>query len=154
MQTSVFLLEDVTMEGNSFIAATGFGVGLTILVAASDAKAAEAVISSYQGAWLAGGSDCAEIYSSTGKETAFKKPVDIFAPAFIIFGNRLMTPQATCQIKSVRQTGNRQRFILSCANAVAGSEVRVLMATQPDGSLKRYFNEEDMVGTEYKRCSR
>jgi hypothetical protein len=32
--------------------------------------------------------------------------------------------------------------------------VRVLMAPQPGGSLRRYFNEQDSVGTEYRRCSR
>jgi hypothetical protein len=28
------------------------------------------------------------------------------------------------------------------------------MAPQPDGSLKRYFNEQDTTGTLYQRCSR
>jgi hypothetical protein len=37
---------------------------------------------------------------------------------------------------------------------VAGNEVRVLMAPQPDGSLRRYFNEQDTTGTQYQRCSR
>jgi hypothetical protein len=32
--------------------------------------------------------------------------------------------------------------------------VRVLMALMPDGSLKRYFNEQDATGTAYQRCSR
>jgi hypothetical protein len=97
--------------------------------------------------------DCAEVYSSGGKETSFKKPIDIFAPASIIAGNRLRTPQASCRIKSVRPSSDRQRLVLDCANAVAGNEVRVLMAPQPDGSLKRYFNEQDTAGSSYQRCS-
>jgi hypothetical protein len=72
---------------------------------------------------------------------SFKKPVDIFAPAFIISGNRLRTPQASCRIKSVKPTGDRQFLVLDCANAVAGNEVRVLMAPDLDGALRRYFNE-------------
>ena len=101
-----------------------------------------------------GGMDCAEVYSSGGKETSFKKPIDIFAPASIIAGNRLRTPQASCRIKSVRPNGDRHRLVLACANAVAGNEVRVLTAPQSDGSLNRYFDAKDTTGTAYKRCSR
>jgi hypothetical protein len=80
--------------------------------------------------------------------------VDIFAPAFIISGNRLRTPQASCRIKSAKPMGDRQLLVLDCANAVAGNEVRVLMAPDSDGALRRYFNEQDTTGTKYERCSR
>lgn len=135
------------------VAATGVGLSLAVLATVSGAIA-QGAPSGYQGAWLAGGAECAEVYSSAGKGTSFKKPVDIFAPAFTVSGNRLRTPQASCRIKSVRPAGDRQRLVLDCANAVAGNEVRVLMAIQSDGSLKRYFNEQDTIGTTYQRCSR
>jgi hypothetical protein len=136
-----------------FLAAAGLGLGLAVSVAASGAMA-QGGLSGFQGAWLSGGADCAEVYSSAGKGASFKRPVDIFAPAFIVAGNRLRTPQATCRIKSTKPTGDRQLLVLDCANTVAGNEVRVLLATQPDGSLRRYFNEQDTAGTEYKQCSR
>jgi hypothetical protein len=148
---NVVLLEEVTMGAAGGVRATC--LGLAAFAAVSGARAQEG-LSAYQGAWLQRGPECAEIYSSAGKGTSFKKPVDIFAPAFIVSGNRLRTPQASCRIKSVRPTGDRQRLILDCANAVAGNEVRVLMMPQPDGSLKRYFNEQDTLGTRYERCSR
>ena len=44
-------------------------------------------------------------------------------------------------------------LVLDCANAVADQEVKVLMAPSKDGSLRRYFNEEDKTGTTYQRCS-
>lgn len=140
---------EITMRIAVFFAVAGFFAGLTI----SDAMA-QGGLSALQGAWLSGSTDCAEVYSTAGKGTSFKKPVDLFAPAFIVTGNRLRTPQATCRIKSAKPNGDRQRVTLDCANAVAGSEVRVLMAMQPDGTLRRYFNEQDTTGTEYRRCSR
>jgi hypothetical protein len=48
----------------------------------------------------------------------------------------------------VRPSGDRQLLLLNCANAMAGNAVRVLMAPQPGGSLRRYFNEQNNVGTE------
>lgn len=144
--------EEVEMR-TARVTAAGVGLSLAVLATVSSAIA-QGGLSGYQGAWLAGGADCAEVYSSAGKGTSFKRPVDIFAPAFIVSGNRLRTPQASCRIKSVRPAGDRQRLVLDCANAVAGNEVRVLMAAQSDGSLKRYFNEQDTTGTTYQRCSR
>jgi hypothetical protein len=130
------------------------GCALVAMIAASGARAAEAGLSAYQGAWLAQGPSCADIFASAGQGKSFKKPVDIFAPAFIVSGNRLRTPMATCRIRSVRPAGDRQVLTLACANAVSHEDVKVLMAASPDGSLKRYFNDDDTVGSPYQRCSR
>src|SRR5215217_5975015 len=143
-------LEELTMGTAGRVGATWLGLGLAAVAAVSGARAQEG-LSAYQGAWLQRGPECAEIYSSAGKGTSFKKPVDIFAPAFIISGNRLRTPQASCRIKSVKPTGDRQLLVLDCANAVAGNEVRVLLAPDSDGALRRYFNEQDTTGTKYLR---
>lgn len=134
----------------------GAGLGLVLAASAAmpGAMAAEAGVAAFQGAWLSEGPDCGEVYSSAGKGASFRRPVNIFAPAFIVSGNRLRTPMASCRIKSVRPTGDRQMLVLDCANAVADNEVRVLMAPSQDGSLRRYFNEEDTIGTKYQRCSR
>jgi len=134
------------------LCATGLGLTLIMSVAISGA-AAQGGLSRFQGAWLSGSADCADVYSSAGKRISFKRSVDIFTPAFIVSGNQLRTPQATCRIRSSRPTGDRLVLVLGCTNAVAGNEVRVLLASQADGSLRRYFNERDTTGTEYKRCS-
>jgi hypothetical protein len=141
------------MGGAGWMGAARLGLSFAALAGASGAMA-QGGLAAYQGAWLAGGTECAEVYSSGGKGTSFKKPIDIFAPAFIISGNRLRTPQASCRIRSVRPSSDRQLLVLACANAVEGNEVRVLMAPQSDGSLNRYFDAKDTTGTAYKRCSR
>ncbi|MBZ6075908.1 hypothetical protein [Microvirga puerhi] len=129
-------------------------LGIVASVAAASAMAAEPDLSGYQGAWLAGGPDCADVYSLGAKSASFKKPVDIFAPAFIISGNRLRTPMATCRITSVKQSEDRQLLGLHCTNAVASNDVTVLMSPTADGSLRRYFNNHDTIGTTYLRCPR
>jgi len=140
-------------EITGYLARIGLGLCIVVLAAGSGAMA-QGGLSAYQGAWLERGPECAEVFSDSGKGTAFKKPVDIFVPAIIVSGNRLRTPSASCRIKSVRPASDRQLLILNCANAVAGNEVRVLMAPQPDGSLKRFSSEQDTLGTRYERCSR
>src|SRR3954469_23182610 len=106
-----------------------FCLGLAAMVAASETRAAETNFSNFQGSWLAQGLSCAEVYSAAGKGTSFKKPLDIFAQAFIVSGSRLRTPMASCRVKSVKANKDRQRIVLDCTNAIAGNEVAVSMQT-------------------------
>ena len=153
IRASAQRLEDDTMRVARVVGVAALGLGLAASVGMAGAMA-QGGLSGYQGAWLAGGMDCTEIFSITAKGASFKRPINIFAPAFVISGNRLRTPQASCSIRSVRPSGDRQLLLLNCANAVAGEAVRVLMAPQPGGALRRYFNEQDTGGTEYQKCSR
>ncbi|AWN45713.1 hypothetical protein DK419_04745 [Methylobacterium terrae] len=118
------------------------------------ASAAGAAVADYQGAWVLSGHDCQDVYASGGKKASFKKPLDMFAPAFIVSGRRLTTPAATCRIRSVRPAGDRELLHLDCANAVAANDVRVLLAASPPDGLKRYYGEHDPTGVDYRRCAR
>jgi hypothetical protein len=129
------------------------GFGLAAFGAMSGAMAAEANLSAFQGAWLQQSLSCEEVFAPAGKGFSFRKPVNIFAPAFIISGNRLRTPQASCRIKSIKPAEDRQVLTLSCANSVSANDVTVLMAPDADG-LKRFFNDQDKTGSLYTRCER
>jgi hypothetical protein len=118
------------------------------------ASAAGAAVEAYQGAWVLSGHDCQDVYASAGKKASFKKPLDMFAPAFIVSGRRLTTPAATCRIRSVSPAGDRELLHLDCANAVAANDVRVLLAAAPPDGLKRYYGEHDPTGVDYRRCAR
>ena len=61
----------------------------------------EAGLSAYQGASLMG-AHLRGNYSSAGKGVSFRKPVDIFVPVFIVAGNRVRTPMASCRISRLR----------------------------------------------------
>jgi hypothetical protein len=124
-------------------------------VLAGPSGSAETGLSSYQGAWLMQGSSCDDVYTTGSKGTTFRQPIDIFAPAFIVSGQRLRTPAATCRIKSIRSASEGRHVLnLECANTVSTSGVKVLVSLSSDGSLKRYFDEQDTTGSPYQRCSR
>jgi hypothetical protein len=129
------------------------GFGLAAFGAMSGAMAAEANLSAFQGAWLQQSLSCEEVFAPAGKGFSFRKPVNIFAPAFIVSGDRLRTPQASCRIKSIKPAGDRQVLTLGCANSVSANDVTVLMAPDADG-LKRFFNDQDKTGSLYTRCER
>ena len=128
-------------------------VGLGLGAAAIWSGVAAEGISAYQGAWLEQSLSCDLIFAGARKGISFKKPVNIFAPAFIISGNRLSTPQASCRIKSIKPTGDREVLALDCANSVSVGALGVIMKPSPDGTLKRYFDDQDLTGNAYRRCS-
>jgi hypothetical protein len=127
--------------------------GLTLCLAASAAMSrAAAVEPSLAGAWVRGMS-CAEVFSRSGKGASFKKPVNVFASAFIISGSQIRTPQASCRIKSVKRAGERRILNLACATSVAHDEAPAILALSSDGTLHRDLNDADTTGTRYERCS-
>src|SRR5689334_13496682 len=132
------------MRVAGYVCAAGLALFMTGLVAVPNARAAEAAL---DGAWLEQGSQCEEVFSRAGKAVGFKKPVNVFAPAFIIAGNRLRTPQASCRIKSVKSAGERRVLALSCATPVAVDDAKAILGMSGDGSLRRYFDEHDQTGS-------
>src|SRR4051812_28890443 len=77
------------------------------------AASASATETDLAGAWISGGTECAEVFSGAGKKLTFKKAA-AFEPAFIILGNQIRTPHATCRIKKVQPAGDRRILTLAC----------------------------------------
>jgi hypothetical protein len=125
---------------------------LALALASSAISHASAVEPRLDGAWVQDGS-CDETFARAGKGISFKKPINVFAPALIITGNRLRTPTASCTIKAVKPEGQRRVLSLQCATAVAVEPVRALIGSSSDGLLVRYLNEQDSTGSSYKRCT-
>ena len=113
------------------------------------ARAAETPVA---GAWIDQNLDCSSVFVATGKGQKFKQPADLFAPAFIISGKRLTTPQASCSLKSVSTLADRTQLQLSCANSVSVSPVTVQLSRGSDGTLVRYMDSNDKSGSKYKLC--
>ena len=115
---------------------------------------AQAQARTLQGAWLEEGSSCASIFLATPNAVAFKRPASAFAPAFIVSGNRLSTPLATCRLVGVAPSGERQVLRLSCATSVSMDTARAIFSVAGDGNLYRYSAMEGGIATKYMRCTR
>jgi len=107
-----------------------------------------------QGAWLEEGSSCASVFVATPTAVAFKRPASAFAPAFIISGQRLSTPLATCRLAGMSPSGERQVLRLNCTTTVATDSARAVFAPAADGRLYRYHSLEGGIATTYQRCTR
>lgn len=134
-----------------------YAIGIAALAAAClavPAIAAPLDSRSLQGAWLQESVTCDQVYTTGKTRTEFKKPRNIFAAAFLVSGNRLTTPGATCRILSITPSGDRTQLSLSCATAIGVDPVKTELSLSQDGSIRRYLNKEDPVGSKYERCGR
>jgi hypothetical protein len=107
----------------------------------------------FQGAWLEQGGNCQGVFVSTGKGLAFKPGVSAFTAAFIVAGNRLQTPLASCAIKATKRSGDRRVLDLACTNAVASEEMKAILAPRSAVELRRYTSLTDTVGSSYRKCA-
>ena len=128
----------------------GAGLCVAALLCVGTAAAAEKAL---EGAWLEGTMACEEVFTRAGKAASFKKPVNVFAPGFIISGNQVRTPQASCRIKGTKTSGERRILALACATPVAADAATAILELSADGTLRRFLNDEDKVGSIYKRCT-
>jgi hypothetical protein len=129
------------------------GVLVFCLATPGQITTAAAAEQALTGAWVQGGEQCQGVFTRGGKSVAFKKPVNPFAPAFIISGNQIRTPGASCRIKGSKSSGNSRILALACTTSVSTDEVPARLEPMPDGTLRRYLNAEDKVGSKYERCS-
>jgi hypothetical protein len=130
-------------------------ISLALIVCLGEgALATESRFAAYQGAWLADGVACDDVYSGGRNGMTFKSPPDLFVPAFIIRGDRIRTPFAICRISSIKRIGDRDRLVLGCVNPVTSTGASALLGMGSDGRLKRYFNDDDQSGSAYGRCQK
>jgi hypothetical protein len=107
-------------------------------------------LESLQGAWLGQESGCETTFVFRGKKPTFRRPVDAFAPAFIVNGDKVTTPLASCRIQKLEKRQNGTRVTLSCANSLSASTV-VTTFTYGRGYLLRITESGAETGY-YNHC--
>jgi hypothetical protein len=149
-------MKDVAMPANArrlglalLVAAVGSGLGSAAVCAAEKSNAALA--EGLQGAWMEQSADCGDVFVTTGKQTRFREPVNMFAPALMIRGRDIITPGATCRILQTEPEGDKTRLSLSCTTSISSSPVTALFSQGDDGSIYRY-SAVTGSGSRYVRC--
>lgn len=125
------------------------GSMIACIMAGSGLPARALDVEEMQGAWVQSAVTCEEAFSGH----AFRRPLNIFTPAFVVSGERLTTPSATCRIREGKPLNGRLRLTLDCANVVSEEDVTAFFGRASDGSLMRFMSDREDVGTSYKRCA-
>jgi hypothetical protein len=130
------------------------GAAALLLAAGAAAEAQEAVVKSLAGAWVQEGTSCAEVFSWKGGRASYKKPIDAFAPAFLVTGQQIQGPQASCRVISTKPLNDRTILILGCATSVALGRTEAAIRLDSGGNvLERYMSLTDPLAERYTRCT-
>src|SRR5436190_10706137 len=108
---------------NNPIRAALCAAALFSVAAAGPVHAAGLALSDLQGAWLGQETGCQTVFSFSGGKPALKRPADAFVPAFIVSGDKLTTPLASCRIRKMEETEKGTRVTMICANALSSAPV-------------------------------
>ena len=128
-------------------------VATFVVLSTTPGRAAPLTLNELQGAWISGSAACESVFTGAKTGPRFKKPVDVFAAAFIVSGKKLSTPGASCRIGSIKSDGELTRAKLMCTNQIANQGVEALFSLDADGKLRRHINETDQNGSIYTRCN-
>jgi hypothetical protein len=87
-----------TVKTATIVISTLLGGAGLLLAGGSGAKAQQNVVQGLAGAWVQDGTSCSDVFAWKGGRASYKKPIDAFAPAFLVSGQNIQGPQASCRI--------------------------------------------------------
>ena len=134
---------------------------LTVLLSASVmvlndgpvTQAAEDWEADLSGAWTLPGNKCDDIFVDQGGHWAFRQPVDMYGPSFIVEGREIRGPEAICRIIRGVAREDKMNLVISCRNTVSFTQNEVQLRVKSANEIERLYPAVDM-SVAYMKCQR
>jgi hypothetical protein len=124
-----------------------------LVVLASVAAWADAIDRRLFGAWSATPADCAKTFRRSGSSYAYRPPIDVFAPAFIIEPQRIATPTGECRVAKIAKTTESYEFALDCHDSISYLTQSVQITIQGRNEILYSPTGNAVLATKLTRCS-
>jgi hypothetical protein len=105
------------------------------------------------GAWTLPDNKCDEIFVHKGGRLAFRQPVDMFGPSFIVEGREIRGPEATCRIIKAATHEDMVSLVISCRDAVSFTQNAVQLRFKTANEVERLFPGPPDMAVAYEKCS-
>jgi hypothetical protein len=108
----------------------------------------------FDGAWATDAAKCAKVFVKKSNRISMTRHADLFGGGFIVEGDRIRGPSATCKINNRKEDGDMLHLIASCS-----TEVSILSPMQLDikiegtNSIVRFFSNFSEIAIPYTRCT-
>ena len=108
----------------------------------------------FDGAWATDAGNCAQIFTKKNNKISMSKRSDFFGGGFIVEGDRIRGPSATCKVNGRKEEGDILRLMASCTTQIA-----ILSPTQLDIKIEsgdkiiRLFPNFAEITIPYARCA-
>ena len=125
-------------------------LAFVLTLAGNSAMAAS--LEELQGAWGASGSPCNELFSvKNGKMSLIRE--NLANSGFIVNGKRIEGSNATCNVKSTKQSGETLTFALDCETRVIFDTAVVSVRMVDPNRLVRFNPEFPELDMQFQRCN-
>ncbi|BCH32002.1 hypothetical protein MesoLjLc_39320 [Mesorhizobium sp. L-8-10] len=105
-----------------------------------------------QGAWITGGTNCADTFKKVDGTIEFKDRGSSLTTGLIIRGNKIMGPMATCSVERIREEKEYFSAYMSCVDAVMFSDMSVSFQPIDATKFKRFVSDFPEVFVTYSKC--
>jgi hypothetical protein len=133
---------------------TSGGIAGIILCGSLVLLASSAVAFDFNGAWATDAAKCAQIFTKKGGKVSMTKNSDYFGGGFIVEGDRIRGPSATCKVNNRKEEGGMLHLIASCATQIAIlSPTQLDIKIEDDNKITRLFANFSEITASYTRCA-
>ena len=108
----------------------------------------------FDGAWVTDAAKCAKVFVKKSNRISMTKQAELFGGGFIVEGNRIRGPSATCKINSRKEEGDMLHLIASCSTAISVlSPMQLDIKIEDTNSIVRFFSNFSEIAIPYMRCT-
>ena len=93
------------------------------------------------GLWTSDLDACNKVFVTKGQRTSFSKNSEQHGRGFIIEGNKIRSPGATCTVRRTKETKDVVNRVASCATDIMYSDMQFSLKLLGDGKVSRIFPE-------------
>jgi len=108
----------------------------------------------FDGAWTTDAAKCVKVFVKKSNRISMTKHADLFGGGFIVEGNRIRGPVATCKINSRKEEGDMLHLIASCSTEISIlSPMQLDIKIEDTNNIVRFFSNFSEIAIPYTRCA-
>jgi hypothetical protein len=108
----------------------------------------------FDGAWATDAGNCPQIFVKKNNKISMSRRSDFFGGGFIVEGDRIRGPSATCKINGRKEEADMLRLIASCTTQIAIlSPMQLDIKIESPDKIIRFFPNFPEIAIPYARCA-
>ena len=108
----------------------------------------------FDGAWATDAGNCPQIFVKKNNKISMSRRSDFFGGGFIVEGDRIRGPSATCKINGRKEEADMLRLMASCTTQIAIlSPMQLDIKIESPDKIIRFFPNFPEIAIPYARCA-
>jgi hypothetical protein len=133
------------------------GLAAAIVASGALSSAGAAVAQSSQpptleGAWVADGKECSDVFTAVRGKPTFKKGQGDELPGFIVKGRNVRGLEDACRVSSSREKDETRTFSMTCTSSIDVESRKASVKFLDSDTISRFDPSFPEAAVSFKRC--